>query len=364
MRALGITARTASSLVVAVVLSACGAGGGSVPATTSVTSPQLADRTLARADAQAMLAAAKIVVPGGYYPGLAPIGAFAVLRHPSASRRAQSGPCGPGGTSGIGSTMIDINVGADGDWTSTYTDFYDASCTQRERVTTLRLPPPAGILDRGPILATGTTTAYDRTGAVIAFSAVQVSYSETFVTVQTADAKTVGGPVVARSAATCTTAQPASGPETCSLAAWSTAGTQTTGVTETVGVSFGPTPGAASTRATAQISATVVSGAPLTIVASGTTAWTITGGTPIGALSGLAFADYYGFNLVDTGFEMTDALNGLESHSATIGPAVGLNLDRAATPFAALHADADGIGTITYASDGATEPIAGFTIFG
>jgi hypothetical protein len=285
---------------------------------------------------------------------------MAVARHIRAGRQTQAVQCSTGGSSGIGSVSFSSTTDAQGNQTQTYSDYYDGSCQQTERVATL-VYPAGSSFSSGSV--TGQTTEFDRTGAVTGYATMQSSYTPTSVTVQTADAKTVSGAVVGRSGATCITPSTSSSNETCGLASFATVAGATTGVTESVNETF--TANGQNFNATATVTATTYSGSGLTLVPpSSGTAWGLSGGTQLDSITGTGNATYNGSLATSATYSVNDSTAGITASGSIAGTSLTLTLVQGTTTLATITVDPDGNGTITYAADGSKENVAGFTIFG
>jgi hypothetical protein len=118
---------------------------------------------------------------------------MAVVRHVQSRRSTQAVQCPSGGSSGVGSVSFGSSTDAQWNATQTYSDYYDASCAQIERVATLTYPSGSSNA------ATGTTSDYSHGGAIIGFATMQTSWTSTSVTVTTAGSATVNGGVIGRS---------------------------------------------------------------------------------------------------------------------------------------------------------------------
>ena len=218
-----------TALLTCSLLAACGGGGGggtgggsgTVP-TPTPTSGAVNPRAVIRSDAQGILAAGKVLSGGGYNAGGSPLGAMAVVRRVRA-RRGTLASCNSLGS--LGSNTVTDTTDAQGNDTQTYTDFYDSNCQQVERVAVLVYPKGSSISGGN---VNGTTTEYDHSAAVTGYSTWQSTFNSSTMTVQTQDAKTVGGAIVGRSGATCT--YTGTSTETCGQASFATVGGTTTGL--------------------------------------------------------------------------------------------------------------------------------------
>ena len=324
--------------------------------------PAPSARAIERAAVQATLTVSKVIDSGGYYvggPALGPMGRGG--RHPLGLRHAQSAVCSPGGANGDGSASFTSVIDSQGIDHEIYTDYYGPGCVgQVERLATLDYPSTVSGA------ASGSTTEYDRAGAVIGFSTHQQTYSmtqtTTQLTVQTADAKTVGGAVVGRNGVTCMSTQSGS-VDRCSIASSMTAAGETTGLVETItetlnsdGTSWG-----------AQISGTTYGGSGLALVppAPGGADWGIQGGVPVDTLGGNGTAVYGGSYATELAYAVTfgpDAFSAAASY-VLIPQTLTIRIARSGTGVATAVVDGDGNGVVTYASDNATDTVAGFTIF-
>jgi len=356
-------ARYASALLSCAFLAACGGGGGGstpTPITTPGPGSNLPTRSVVRSDAQAILTAGKVLGTGGYAAGGPPLAAMAVARHIESARRSpQAVQCSSGGISGVGSVSFSSSTDAQGNQTQVYGDYYDANCQQAERIATLVFPPGSS-LSSGSI--TGTTTEYDRTATVIGYATFQSSYTPTTLTLQTADAKTVGGAVVGHSGATCI-ASSNSPTETCGLASFATVGGTTTGLTESITETFTSTGQITGTIA-AQLAATTFTGAGLTLVPpSSGTAWGLSGGTQLDSTTGTGNATVNGSITTSATYSFNDATAGITASGSISGTSLTVTLVQGSTTLATVTIDADGNGSVTYA-DSSKETVAGFTIFG
>ena len=244
-----------------------------------------------------------------------------------------------------------------GNTTQTYGDYYDSNCQQTERIATLVFPAGSGATGS----VTGTTTEYDRTGAVTVYATVQATYDRTSVTVQTADARTVGGPIVGRSGATCVATSNTAA--TCSIASFATVAGVTSGATETVSESF--TVAGSSTAVSAQLTGTTYTGSGLALVppGSGSTTWGLTGGTQLDSITGTGNATYNGSIVTSASYSITDTTANISASGGISGSSLTLTLTQAGATIATVTIDADGNGSITY-SDNTREVVAGFTIVG
>lgn len=353
-------ARIATAIFSCSVLAACGGGGGgSSPTPIQTSAPGgvgPASRSVVLSDASAVLTAAKLVSSDGYGPGGPPVGAMALARHVLSRRRPQAVSCQPGGSSGVGSVSFASSTDAQGNTTETYSDYYDSSCAKPERIATLTYP--AGQSSS----ATGTTTEYNQSGAVIGYATVQTTWSSSSVTVTTADSATVGGSVVGRSGATCILTS--SSTLTCGTAVFATVAGTTTGLTETLNQSFSAT-GQTTGTITVQASGTTYTGTSFTLVPpSSGTAWGLSGGTALDSLTGNGTANVNGSAVTSGNYSITDTTaNVTASGSFSNSGPLTLTLTQSGSTLATMVVDADGNGTITYA-DTTKQNVAGFVIFG
>jgi hypothetical protein len=356
--------RLMTALLTSALLAACGGGGGggtgggsgAVPTPTPTSAPVNA-RAVIRSDGQGILAAGKVLSGGGYNAGGAPLGAMGTIRRIRA-RRGTLAACNSLGS--LGSNTVTDTTDAQGNDTQTYTDYYDSNCQQIERVAVLVYPKGSSI-SGGSV--NGTTTEYDHSAAVTGYSTWQSTFNSSTMTVQTQDAKTVGGAIVGRSGATCT--YTGTNTETCGQASFATVGGTTTGLTESINESFAAS--GQNYAATAQLSATTYSGSGLTLVPpSSGTAWSLSGGTQLDSITGSGNSTYNGSFIISGSYSITDTTAGITASGTVAGATQSLTitLQQGGSTVATIVVDADGNGTITYASDGTKENVAGFTIFG
>ncbi len=355
-------ARIATAIFSCALLAACGGGGSggstpiSGPGATPTPSGGSASRSVVVSDAAAILTAGKLLGSDGYGAGGPPLGAMAVTRHVQSHRSTQAVQCQSGGSSGVGSVSFASSTDAQGNNTQTYSDYYDASCAQIERVATLTYP--AGSSNS----ATGTTTEYSHGGTVTGFATVQTSWTSTSVTATTADSATVNGAVIGRSGVTCVLTSQST--QTCGTAQFSTVAGTTTGLTGSLSESFTAT-GQTTGTISAQFTGTTYSGSSLTLVPpSSGTAWGLSGGTAMDTLSGNGTATVNGSLVTGGAYSVTDSTANITASGSYTGSALlTLTLKQGATTLATITIDVDGNGTITYA-DNTTQNVAGFTIFG
>lgn len=358
--------RIATAIFSCSLLAACGGGGGGGSSPAPVQTPVgpnggAASRAVVISDADAILTAGKLLGGDGYAGGGPPLGAMAVVRRVRSGRQTQAA-CQSGGSSGVGSRMVTSSTDSQNRMTQTYSDYYDANCAQVERVATLTYPPGQQLSSSGSI--TGTTTEYDRTGAVIGFANVQSSWDQNSVTATTADSLTVNGPVVGRSGATCVLTSAST--QSCGTALFSTVAGITTGLTASLTETFTST-GQFTGNVSAQFTGTTYSGAgsSFTLVppASGT-AWGLSGGAVMDSLSGTANATLNG-SLVTAGtYSVTDSTAHVSASGSYSGSGpLTITLTQSGTALATITIDVDGNGTITYA-DTTKQNVAGFVIFG
>jgi hypothetical protein len=329
--------------------------------------PAVTAKAVQRADAQALLTVLKVLGEGGYAPGNSVLGAMGRLRRAAGVRRPQTANCNPGGPNGSGSggsvSVTDTQDGA-GDH-QVYSDFYDANCAQPERVATLNYPPGSNI---SAGTATGYTTDYNRAGAVTGYSTHQQTFNANIVTVQTADAKTVGGTTIGQGGATCV---PGSGTAVhCSLASFMLVGGITTGLLATVDENVTGGNNNLLFNGTATFSATAYAdaGGGLSLVppAAGGSQWGVSGGSTIDSLAGGSGSVAYNGSF-PTAIDYTQPATGSAGYTATAhlsGWTLTITLAKSGTTAATVVVDDDGDGTVTYAADSSTEAVASFTIFG
>jgi hypothetical protein len=176
----------------------------------------------------------------------------------------------------------------------------------------------------------------------------------------------VGGPIVGRSGATCKNTSATA--ETCGLASFAAVAGTTTGLTETVSESFATSQNGFNSTVTAQIGATTYTGSGLSLVppASGGTAWGLSGGTLLHSITGSNNSSYQGSFVSSATYSANDSTAGITASGTLTNPGqvLTITLSQGGSTVATIVVDADGNGTITYASDNNKENVAGFTIFG
>ncbi len=344
------------------LLVACGGGGSSPVVTpTPMTTPNGGAASFVRSDAQTVLTVAKLLGSDGYYPGGAPLGAMSVARTIRSRKPLAVANCSPGGTSGIGSFSFDESTDAQGNDTQNYRDYYDASCAQPERVATLVFPAGTSVGSASASI-TGSTTEYAHSGAVIGYAALQISWTANSVTVRSADASSVGGPVVGQSGVTCNATSGTA--VTCGTASFQTVAGTTTGLTATVTQTLTPIPQGGAGTVSTQLSATTYSGSALALVApSSGTAWSLSGGTQLDTLTGSGSAAFSGSVVTSGNYSVSDSTQNVTAAGSfnNAGP-LTVTLAQGGATVATVVIDVDGNGTVTYPGN-TTQNVAGYVIF-
>ncbi|MDB5040595.1 MAG: hypothetical protein JWN27_1321 [Candidatus Eremiobacteraeota bacterium] len=376
-------ARFSLALVAGALVAGCGGGGGGTggppvvggptPTPTTAPTPTPAPsatptpfpQTFARSDAQGVLAMWKVLGTGGYYPGGFPVGVSSARRRPAAARTPSSStsPCQSGGASGVGSVQVytadPFTLNGVPYQLQTYVDYYDTQCQQHERNATVETPV-SNTASSGT--AVGYTTEFGKTGSTLGIGSYSLSYTPTSITVL-ADEQPQGngGAQMLHWGTTCTLPSQGANSLTCGMASADTiynSGFLTTGLVETVVETFDT-----SGNVSATISGTTYSGSGLALAspAPGNTAWGVTGGTQVDALSGSANVVYNGSIATSGSLTLTGSGSGTKATGTLAATVLHATVVQGSVTLATIDADADGNGTVLY-GNGSTNVVAGFTI--